>query len=496
MPKGKTRHKAKHGPAHRHPQYWLRRSVLLLAILLAGILMYLTLRSGAEPKQQGPNRESSGSQVQAPKPPASPLAYPGFYPASYTIDATYSVNPRQISGTQNLRYVNAEGQPMQSLYFRLWTNEKVFTDLDGGTQITGVRVNGTPARFSVKGTELEVFFPVPLADGEMAEVALEFTTKIPSIAAPFGYASGVTALGVWHPVLAVYDKGKWDLSPTTDFGEPYFAEVADYEVRLTLPGTLTPVATGVETNSKDTGNQRTVTYKAGAVRDFAMAIGENLSRKSQKVGDTTVNIYYRPESASRADRALDLASKSLQYFSKLFGTYPYPELDIVDAPLVAGTEYSTLTFASMSSTPGYLFDAVIPHEVAHQWWYVQVGSDQFRHPWLDESLATYSEWLSAGEAESRFPGTITPPVPLGSPVDAFPSTSVYQEVTYLYGAQLYRDLAAKIGEETLIQGLRDYVKEYRFKIATPADLIRVLSTAAGTDLTPYFKARGVDPDPS
>ncbi len=30
------------------------------------------------------------------------------------------------------------------------------------------------------------------------------------------------------------------------------------------------------------------------------------------------------------------------------------------------------------------------HEVAHQWWYNQVGNDQVRSPWLDEGLAEFS----------------------------------------------------------------------------------------------------------
>jgi aminopeptidase N len=34
---------------------------------------------------------------------------------------------------------------------------------------------------------------------------------------------------------------------------------------------------------------------------------------------------------------------------------------------------------------------VIVHETAHQWWYSMVGNDQILEPWLDESLADYSE---------------------------------------------------------------------------------------------------------
>jgi aminopeptidase N len=163
----------------------------------------------------------------------------------------------------------------------------------------------------------------------------------------------------------------------------------------------------------------------------------------------------------------------------------------VDAPVGTGAEFSTLVFADVAAAEDDLLDVVVPHEVAHQWWYVQVGSDQHEHPWLDEALATYSEWLFARDAATRFPNTTTPTAPLNSPVSAFPDLASYQQTTYVYGAQLYRDLAREIGEETLIQGLRSYAQEHRFGTATDEDLVASLSQAAGANLAPFFEERGV-----
>jgi aminopeptidase N len=148
-------------------------------------------------------------------------------------------------------------------------------------------------------------------------------------------------------------------------------------------------------------------------------------------------------------------------------------------------------FADVASAEDALLDVVVPHEVAHQWWYVQVGSDQHDHPWLDEALATYSEWLFAGDAATRFPETTTPAAPLNSPVSAFADLASYQQTTYVYGAQLYRDLAREIGEETLVRGLRSYAQEHRFGTATDEDLVASLSETAGADLAPFFEERGV-----
>lgn len=469
---------------------------LLGAIALLGPLWTPSGGPDTDEEETATGRATDGEARRTETPPRSPIAGPGFYPARYGILASYTENPRAISGTQKVRYVNAEGRPMRSLFFRLWTNEEVFADLGGGTEVSRAIVGGRPARLKAgedDGTILEVIPETPIPDGATSEVVLDFATRVPEIPAPFGHSSGVTALGVWHPVLAIHENGEWDLPPAVPFGEPYRAEAADYEVSLTLPeGDLVPVATGAEKGSKaERDGGRTVTYEAEAARDFALAIGEDLTKISREVGPTTVSVYYRSESEYRAEAALDLAAGSLAFYSNLYGPYPYPELAVVDAPLIAGTEYSALTFANLSGVDDVVFDAVIPHEVAHQWWYVLVGTDQYATPWLDESLATYSEWLYTGDAATRFPNPVTPSAPLGSPVTAFPDTAAYQDATYLRGAQVLRELSYEIGDKALATGLKRYAEEHRHGLATERDLVDALSEAADEDLAPFFEAQGV-----
>lgn len=458
----------------------------MLAVL--GTVAFLLLRWSSGEEMPAPG---TGSEARRGGPPASEIARPGFYPARYDIKARYTEAPPTIAGAESVRYVNAEGRPMRSLHFRLWANAEDYVALGGGTEIASVAVGGAPARFSVDGTDLEVVLPELLVEDATAEVAIEFVTKIPELAAAFGYAAGVSYLGVWHPVLAVHDAEGWRLSPPTSFGEPYFSEAADYGVELTLPKNLAVAATGAEEDARESGDLRTVVYEAESVRNFALAVGGDLATKSRRIGETTVNVHYRPESAARADRALDLAAESLARFSEFYGPYPYPELDVVDAPLGTGAEFSALVFADVATAEDNLLDVVVPHEVAHQWWYVQVGSDQYENPWLDEALATYSEWLFAGDAETRFPDATTPAAPLGSPINAFADLASYQQTTHLYGAQLYRDLAREIGKETLIRGLRSYAQGHRFGTATAEDLVESLSEAAGIDLAPFFEERDI-----
>ena len=57
--------------------------------------------------------------------------------------------------------------------------------------------------------------------------------------------------------------------------------------------------------------------------------------------------------------------------------------------MTAGAEFSNLALFSASLSFAET-ENVVAHEVAHQWWYNLVGSDQVNAPWQDEALAQWS----------------------------------------------------------------------------------------------------------
>ncbi|NOX44463.1 MAG: M1 family metallopeptidase [Caldiserica bacterium] len=134
---------------------------------------------------------------------------------------------------------------------------------------------------------------------------------------------------------------------------------------------------------------------------------------------------------------------------------------------------------------------IFAHEVAHQWWYAQVGNDQVREPWVDEALATYTSglamdgwgmfdelrayWERSYElGRSRVPGA-TP----FDPVWAFPEGRGYGGIVYSGGALFFLDLEGTMGRAPLLRALRRYLGEYRWGIATGAELLGILRDAGG-----------------
>lgn len=84
-------------------------------------------------------------------------------------------------------------------------------------------------------------------------------------------------------------------------------------------------------------------------------------------------------------------------YADLFGAYPYRRFVIVQGDFPDGMEFTGLVFVSdawftsNNGTAQSYLTFITVHEVAHQWWYGRIGSDQAMTPWLDEALATYSE---------------------------------------------------------------------------------------------------------
>ena len=94
---------------------------------------------------------------------------------------------------------------------------------------------------------------------------------------------------------------------------------------------------------------------------------------------------------------IHLIREVVEFFSKIFGEYPYKTLTVVKTPFVyGGMEYPNLVFVSDSVNSKEELYKVVVHEIAHQWWYGIVGNNEYTYPWLDEALTEFSTILFYG----------------------------------------------------------------------------------------------------
>ncbi len=140
-----------------------------------------------------------------------------------------------------------------------------------------------------------------------------------------------------------------------------------------------------------------------------------------------------------------------------------------------------------------ILEFVTAHEAAHQWWHGIVGSDSRRHPWTDESLAQYSAMLyfedhySAQRAEEEGERQVAMNFhvmrlehhadgAVDRAASAFPNPMDYAGLVYGKGPYLYRALRRELGDIAFFQRLRDYVSQYRMRIAPSRGVIEVMAS--------------------
>lgn len=409
-----------------------------------------------------------------------------------------------VTAQLRLTYHNAGADTLYQLVLRLWPNAMV----PGSLRIESVSMEGKEVYYTLTEGDsvLSIPFTRELAPGADAAVYLRYTLSVPAQRGRLGRSRNGLLLGNAMPVAATLENGAWRIDGYVQTGDSFVSDVADYKVVIRCPKTYTVAATGSlhEARLDDEGMYEAY-YLAPQVRDFAAALTQKCFTAVSSSGNG-VTVYGYAGFKDRAQYLADTAAGALSYFESKIGPYPYAELSAVGGELDGGMEYPGLimvdgeSLAGSRRTSGELY---IAHEVAHQWFYGLLGTDQVREPWVDEALveflgfayirAAHGEEYAAGLAQTFF-GSMekTPPVlPLNAPLAAFAAAENPNEYFYgVYGRgyQLYSELCGVMGEARFYAALESLYAQRLFQRVDGAALMDAFSRAAGEDMTPYFQA--------
>ena len=376
-------------------------------------------------------------------------------------------------GRQTVAFTNQDDQPLSRIWLRLWANG---VDRCGprAVRVTGVD-GGTKGELRRHCTALAIDLDEPVAPGERARIRFDVRIEVPERNDRFGSHRGMTLLGGALPILAVLDDGGWHLDPYVDLGESFFSLTSTYRVALDVPRGVATATTGVLDGSTVHGDRARRIYRAADVREFSFAAGA-FHRLTGHVGPTRVHVWFHPDvtSPTTAERVLRDARTSLQTFSAGFGAYPYPEVDVVTSAFTTfgGMEYPQIVF----SNPDRF---TVAHELAHQWWWGIVGNDEFAEPWLDESLASWSQYLPFSPwrncASFDWP---SPAARITNDMGYWRQHPGEYGTIYGGGGCMFADLAHEIGVDAMVEALGDYAAGRWFGVATADDLRASLDAAA------------------
>ena len=451
---------------------------------------------------------------------------------TYNMTLKYDEKSQILFGSENVEYFNNSDNMFTSLFFHLYPNaystdrkkcivsqthmdEAYSNGVDSGfIDIKNVASQGKELEFDIEGDEeniLKVDLTDELYPDEKVVLEINFEVKLANINHRLGVGENTINFGNFYPVSCVYENGNgFRKDVYCSNGDPFYSECANYNVELTYPSDFIIASSGEIVKEENYDNLTKIAVKSKKARDFSFVLSKKFKKAVQKLGEIDI-VYCGYSEDENINECLLTCVDALKTFNQLFGDYPYSQLIISKSNFVyGGMEYPGLVIVSDDISDQNELNYVIVHEIAHQWWYAVVGSDQINHPWQDEGLAEFSTLLffknntNYGEDYDKLIESATQSYRLFERVyknitgqfDGRMDRSLYQfetepeytQLTYTKGVLMFDSIMHDIGEKKLEKGLKKYYKDYAFKIATPHDLIYCLSKGSGYNLDGYIKS--------
>ncbi len=241
--------------------------------------------------------------------------------------------------------------------------------------------------------------------------------------------------------------------------------------------------------------------------------GPFYERRAQR-GDHDLGLYCRRSLADCLDRdaeeLFEVTAQGLAFFGEQFALpFPQRRYDQVFVPDMGGamenygcvTWSDTFVFRTPPTPADREFRAIILlHEMAHMWFGDMVTMRWWDDLWLNEAFANWACYWAASEATqfsdawAGFLATSKRGVyavdrgPTSHPIrqpatDVAEATASFDAITYVKGSSVLKQLAAYVGQDTFVAGLRDYFATHAWGNATLADLMGAVGAAAGRDLS-------------
>ncbi|GAA4741802.1 aminopeptidase N [Amnibacterium soli] len=211
-----------------------------------------------------------------------------------------------------------------------------------------------------------------------------------------------------------------------------------------------------------------------------------------------------------ADELFDLTARGLAWFGERFA-FPFPQqrYDQAFVPDMGGAmeNWGSVTHTDdflHRSAPSYRERAVranvVLHEMAHMWFGDLVTMRWWDDLWLNEAFASWAAaWALAGATEftdswatelldAKIVGYRQDMSPATHPIrgdvpDVEQAMANFDAITYDKGESVLHQLAAYVGEDAFVAGLRAYFAAHAWGNTVLDDLMSAFAAASGRDLT-------------
>jgi aminopeptidase N len=408
------------------------------------------------------------------------LGNPGIDVEHYTLTLRYDPPRNEISATAHLDVVMTEDRDAFSL------------DSDG-PDVSAVSVDGVPAEFVEAPPELLIMPATHLDTGQRVGVDVTYTVSPEPVPSAAGEQVG------WFPTAGgSYVINEPEGARTWIPCDDHPSDKATFRFELTVPSGLTAVANGGLVDHTSTVSTDTWVWQED--HEMAPYMIQVLTGDYELVDGVGPNglpllsvVLHRDH--ERMQAYLDSIGEQIDFFDDFFGAYPFDRYGIAMTDSAPGFAMETMersTFSREDFATGRLDSGqqlFLSHELTHQWFGDAVSPARWIDIWLNESFATYGEWmwmdhLGALRIDDSASAGLVAREPRST---AHPrARELFGFNSYEGGAVVLHALRRTVGDDLFFTLLRRWVADNNGMSRTTEDFVALANEVAGQDLTEFF----------
>ncbi len=227
------------------------------------------------------------------------------------------------------------------------------------------------------------------------------------------------------------------------------------------------------------------------------------------LGDLPVNYWVYRENIEDARWAFAKTPYMIAFFNELYGyEYPWAKYDQVISPKMGGgAEATSATILGQGlihnrrAEQDFSAQQIIAHEIAHQWWGDLITLRTWSHAWLNESFATYSDYLytryDKGEDDGAYDLHRKKEQYLREARDKYIRPIVFNRYdhpaenfdshSYPKGAIVLHMLRDVLGDDLFFRCLAYFLHKHAFQSVETYDFMTAIKEVTGQNLDWFFE---------
>jgi uncharacterized cupredoxin-like copper-binding protein len=475
---------------------------------------------------------------------------------NYKIEVSMDVKTYRYNGKQELVYTNNSNDTLRKVYYHLFNNAfqpgsemdmrlqsikdpdgrmtvivktddkeikesriaKLKPDEIGFLHVSNFKQNGVLASTKEIETILEVTLNKPLLPGNSTLLTMDFDGQVPVQIRRSGRNNkeGIAlSMSQWYPKMAEFDFEGWHADPY--ISREFYGVWGDFDVKITIDKKYILGGTGYLQNGNEIGynyqddgvkvtipkKQKTLTwhFKAPMVHDFTWAADPNYIHDTAQVPNgAKLHFLYKnnPKIIENWGKIQQKTIEIMQFYNSFVGKYPYEQYSVIQGG-DGGMEYAMCTLILGEGSYDGL-TGVIVHEMGHSWFQHILGSNESKHPWMDEGFTTFIEDSFIYETSDK--KGVNPILasykayfdmvnsgdeqPLSTHADRYDRNRLYSTSSYVKGELFLSQLEYLIGRENLLKTINRFYQDFKFKHPSPNDIKRTAERVSEANLDWYL----------